>query len=429
MHRSLYSCAVALTLVAACKPHPKPPAPGDTTAVDTTVTPSPGESAAVDSTGLTPEPDSAGMWNYDDLDTVRQDSSQHATIAYPLNLAETVVVVDTAVDTTTDSGYTWVTHTETRVTTATDTAVTVLAVDTIAVPEPPVATGAPYGEFGLYADNQHLKAYSAAFTMAQSSVAPSAVCSRVSAARSGHLTLVMTIGAGAHSQYLSGGKFDLSKWKTIVAKYNTATNRNCIAAGVSDGTILANIMMDEPEHSSWGGVMTKPLLDQMAVFLKNYFPTLPVGVGHGPPAYFNFHPEQTYTKLDFAYYQYSSGVRWKGHFDRGDVEGWRNGALAQAAKDHVQPAFGMNVLDGGLPDRDGNYNCSGTNQYGVGTYFPTCRMTPDQVRTYGGKLLGYGCYLNQWRWDDDYNRMSAVQSAFQDLRSKANSTPRTACKL
>src|SRR5690349_1659822 len=128
--RSLLCLAAGLAW--GCAPRPKPTPGGDTVQVDT----------------ATAEPDSSAMWNYEDKDTIRRDSSQHAGVHYPLHLTGTTVVVDTAVDTLTASGYTWVTRTETRITTAIDTAVSVVAVDTIVrpppPPPPPVTMGVPY---------------------------------------------------------------------------------------------------------------------------------------------------------------------------------------------------------------------------------------------------------------------------------------------
>lgn len=404
--------AMIAALFMACQPKSKPAPPPDTTAAP----------SATDTVS-----DTSGMWDYEDSDTIWPDSTMKAHEGARIALS-LQAVVDTLSDTTTANEYIWVTYSQRTISTTIDTAVAVLKVDTIAAP-PPVALGVPYGEFGLFADNKTLKAYTEPFNMSQSSVDPGGVCLRISAARQLKVRLVTTIGAGGHSQYLTGGKFDFPKWKSIVIKYNTSANRTCMASGVSDGTVIGNILMDEPEHSTWGGVVTKATLDDMADYVRGFFPTLPMGIGHGPPAYFNWRTGETFKRLDFVYYQYAYNVQRKNYFTRGDVDNWRKGAMASAAANHATPAFGINPMDGGALDTDGTWNCSSNLQYGKGTDTKRCRMPPDMVIKYGKALAPYGCYFNHWRWDSDYNRISEIKAAFSNVRAAANTAAQHACKL
>jgi hypothetical protein len=98
----------------------------------------------------------------------------------------------------------------------------------------------------------------------------------------GHrLILVMT--GGLSTEYTTNGQFDMTKWKNKMDTYNTEAIRNAVAAAVSDGTVIANQMIDEPETRRWGGNITKATLDEMATYGHNMFPTLPMGLNHGPP--------------------------------------------------------------------------------------------------------------------------------------------------
>ena len=100
--------------------------------------------------------------------------------------------------------------------------------------------------------------------------------------------------------------------------YNTSAIRNAIAAGVSDGTIIGNMLIDEPETQAVGRDHRQAVIDQMASYAKNIFPTLPMGLNDGPPGY-KWHTEQTYKVLDYVLYQYN---RW---VTTGNVDAWRDG--------------------------------------------------------------------------------------------------------
>ena len=93
-----------------------------------------------------------------------------------------------------------------------------------------------------------------------------------------------------------------------IDQYNTGPIRAAIAAGVADGTVLGNSLMDEPEHRKWGGVMTKPLLDSMAAYARRYFPTLPMGPSHGPNGYYQWRPNERYRVVDYVLNQYNYWV-------------------------------------------------------------------------------------------------------------------------
>jgi hypothetical protein len=164
------------------------------------------------------------------------------------------------------------------------------------------------------------------------------------------------------------------------------------------------------------------MIDQMAAYVKSIFPTLPVGVNHGPPGYSWRSPER-YTKVDYVVYQYAHWVT------NGDVVAWRDAVLAQAARDGVKPGLSLNILNGGAQDRDdGMYDCTGLGQGGLGTRFPNCWMTPDQVRDWGLALAPYACVMLMWQFDATYMSNSANLEAFQAIAALAASKPRPRCK-
>lgn len=279
-------------------------------------------------------------------------------------------------------------------------------------------SGIPFGPFGLWTTATSVEWGPKPFTGSHNFTSASNIITQISAARNMGQRLLLAMTGGPSKNYLTNGKFDLSKWKNKMNSFNTTAIRNAVAAGVADGTIIGNAVMDEPETKQWGGVMTKPLLDQMGAYVKNIFPTLPVGVNHGPPAY-KWRSTERYTKLDYVLYQYA----W--YITSGNVGAWRDAVLARAKYEGVTPAFSLNLLNGGVQDRSGTYDCAGTG--GLGLKFPNCRMTPDQVRNYG-KALAVGCALTLWRYDDKFMAKSTNVDAFKYVASAANAMTRKACK-
>ena len=158
--------------------------------------------------------------------------------------------------------------------------------------------------------------------------------------------------------------------------------------------------------------MTKARVDSLCGYVKQMFPTLPAGVQHRHDI---FEPTKSYRVCDFVASQYSSRV--------GDVTAFRNAGLAMAKRDGHAILFSLNILNGGLQDKDGTYDCTGEGQAGRGTYSPNCRMTSQQVREVGSILGPAGCGFLMWRYDDTFMADPANQQAFRDVGAKLASTP------
>jgi hypothetical protein len=230
---------------------------------------------------------------------------------------------------------------------------------------------------------------------------------------------------GSHEQYKTNGAFDLVKWQAVMNRYNTPEIRAAVAAGVADGTIIGNSVMDEPFQAdgmdddpakSWGpaGTLTRERVDGLCAYVKTIFPTLAVGVFHNP---IDFQPENPYRVCQFLVVQYATR--------RGDVTRWRDEALRLTSRDGMVVIFAMNLLDGGTQDKDGVYDCAGTG--GLGTYQPNCRMTPEQIRAYG-KLLGpAGCAMLSWKYDAEFMSRPENQAAFSEIAIDLSRLPRVQC--
>ena len=140
---------------------------------------------------------------------------------------------------------------------ATDAAAPVESIETALAS----TNGVPFGAFGLWSSSGNTLWGPKPLTNAQNCVAPSYIVRLISAARSQGQSLLLQMTCADPSEFKSGGKFDLNKWKSRMNQFNTSTIRNAIAAGVSDGTVIGNSMFDEPERSASWGTMTKAVIE------------------------------------------------------------------------------------------------------------------------------------------------------------------------
>jgi hypothetical protein len=286
----------------------------------------------------------------------------------------------------------------------------------------PSELGVPFGPFAFWSTSTTIKWGPAPLTASIGANSPGGIVTQIAAARTMGHKLVLCMAGCAHAPVTTNNAFDLAKWKAVIATYNTAAIRSAVAAGVSDGTVIGNSLIDEPEHSSWGGVPTKPMLDAMATYAKQYFPTLPMGVQMGGQASYTWRTAERFRVVDFTINQYS----WR--LFSGDAAAYRAKVLAQAALEGVTPAFSLNILAGGVPDNDGTYDCTGAGQAGIGVNGTNCRMTATQLRDFGRALGPSGCVLTMWTYDANFFGRSDNQQAFRDVASTLATAPRKACR-
>jgi len=279
-------------------------------------------------------------------------------------------------------------------------------------------SGRSFGPQGLWSSYTSVKWGPLPFSGSSNSTDPNGIVKQINAARQMKQRLLLAMTGIAAKDLLTNGKFDISKWKKRMNSFNTSTIRSAVANAVSDGTVVGNTLIDEPETKKWGGNITKSMIDDMAAYAKNIFPTLPMGILVGAPAY-RWRTSERYRKLDWVVYSY----KW--WITSGNVTSWRNAVLDQARIDGVTPAFSLNILDGGVPDRSGSWDCPGS---GKGTYAPNCRMTADQLRSWGQALVGYGCQMHLWRFDYAFVSKSTNLDALKNLASKARSLTPRSCK-
>jgi len=250
-----------------------------------------------------------------------------------------------------------------------------------------VHIGLPLAPENLWRDSAQLRWGPGPFNAAFNYNDPAWLVKEIDGARRMNMRLVLNLTGGKHERYISNGKFDLAKWEARMQEYNTPEIKAAIAAGVADGTIIMNSVMDEPNVKDWGGVMTKALLDQMAASVKQMFPTLKTAVA----LRYDWHPEERFRVIDVIVTMYAW---WKG-----DVTKFRDEALAMGKRDGVAVMFSLNITDGGIHNWT-TKDCPVPLTGGPGSYEPACRMTPHQVREWGSILGPAGCGLVLYRFDE-----------------------------
>jgi hypothetical protein len=283
------------------------------------------------------------------------------------------------------------------------------------------ATGVPFGPFNAFS-GLSLQPNTEKFTLGLNSISAGQVIDRINTARAKGVKMILAMTGGDHDLYKSviNGvyQFDMAKWKAKMDTYNTPAIKSAVAAAVSDGTVMGNIVMDEPQNTSpdntWGpaNTLNKARVDSMADYVRAMFPTMPIGVTQD----YSVWADQSYKKLDFTISQY--------RFSKGEITAYRDGALALSARDGHAIIFSLNILDGGFRIS----GCPIPETGGVGTSGLNCRMTPQQVRDYARVLGPAGCALLMWRYESAYMAAPENQAAFQDVASMLSSAPRKSCR-
>jgi hypothetical protein len=263
-------------------------------------------------------------------------------------------------------------------------------------------SGVPYGPFGLWGTSSTTPVMNPGpFSMSINADGPDGIATRINSARALGQKLVLAMTDGNHSRYITDGSFDWAKWKARQDLFKTTTIKTAVAAGLADGTILGANVMDEPQHTSWNGSVSKPMLDQMAAYVKSIFPNLPVGVSVRS----DWRPAERYKVIDFIVTQYGANF--------GSVTAWRDNALAFAAQDGVRVVFSINILNGGAGFNE--TSCPIPPTGGPGLSSGRCRMGADQVRQFGTTLGSAGSGLFMWQYDSAFMADPANVQAFKDV--------------
>ena len=290
-------------------------------------------------------------------------------------------------------------------------------------PGGPPYTGVHFGMFRLWKDPTTIAWGPAPFTMSFNSINPDGIVDHIKAARANGLVLLLGMSTG--HRFTTDGKFDMKKWEARMNGFRTPEIQAAVAEGVRNGTIMGNAVLDEPNTKKWGGVLDKPMVDRMCAYVRDIFPTLPQGL----PVVHWWRPNESYKVCDFiidqwAWWQGPNGAG-EGSYT-GNIEAWRDAALAQAKKEGIAIAFSMNVINGGIQSW-ATKECPIPKTGGHGTRVPACQMTADQVREWGLTLGPLGCAMFVWWYDPVFMSKQANVDAIRDISAKLAKTPGRSC--
>jgi hypothetical protein len=251
------------------------------------------------------------------------------------------------------------------------------------------AGGIPFGTFA-----HPTTGLGARYNGAKQNIAPEVLLRDLAdiKANGGRITLMM---AGNPQYYVDGaGHFNLSMWKARIDRYKGVN----FSSYVSDGTIIAHYLIDEPnDPANWNGVPVPPsVLEEMAKYSKQLWPTMATVV-RVEPAYLG----SNHQYLDAAWAQYLSR--------RGDATDYIRKNVADAQARGLGLVVGLNILMGGNPN--------------------ATPMTASEVESFGSALLSstYPCAFISWQYNAAYLSSSDIGSAMDALRNKAENRSTRSC--
>jgi hypothetical protein len=197
--------------------------------------------------------------------------------------------------------------------------------------------------------------------------------------------------------------FSMTKWKARVDRFRAVD----LSSYIADGTISGHFVLDEPnDRTNWNGHPVPPAqVEEMAKYSKEIWPTLPAIVRAFPDY------------LKGVQYQYLDAVRVQYLARFGDLDEFISKHLAVARELGLNVMGGLNMLNGGGED-------SGMPSYSEGKR----AMSPDQLRTFGGRYLREDlCGFILWWHNDDYLSQPGVMAALAELTQQARERPKKSC--
>ncbi|HJR17275.1 MAG TPA: hypothetical protein VJ808_10520, partial [Gemmatimonadales bacterium] len=192
--------------------------------------------------------------------------------------------------------------------------------------------------------------------------------------------------------------FSMSKWKNRLEMFRSIDFNSYI----TDGTIVAHYLMDEPnDPSNWGGTPVPPsTVEAMAKYSKQLWPNLPTVV----------RAEASYLATWSGTFIYLDGAWAQWVARKGDPLAFTTRNVADAKKKGLSLVVGLNVAKGNFGSR----------------------LTASQIKTAGSALLSssYPCAFISWEWDGEqtYLATTAVRDAMKILRAKAQNRSTRTCR-
>jgi hypothetical protein len=255
------------------------------------------------------------------------------------------------------------------------------------------STGIPFGTSSL-PDNMYGPVYTGGHVNPQQ---PENLLPRLAVIRAAGARVVLALAGGPNNFTNPDGTFNFDLWKARVERFSGID----FASYISDGTVLAHYLVDQPNCSAcWGSqAISQATVEAMAQHSKSIWPTMAT-VARADPTWLEAYSGQ-YVYLDAGWAQYVNR--------KGDVNAYLAANLAAAQAEGLGLVVGLNLLDGG-PNG--------------------AQMSAKQVKAWGSTLLAsaYPCGFISWKYDAGYFSRPDIQSALEFLSSKARRHAPSSCE-
>lgn len=290
----------------------------------------------------------------------------------------------------------------------------------VASPDLPVVhRGIPLGPPKLPED-----LYGGVFTGTKLAVTPASAVADLNDARAKSMRVfVILVGAQRHYKR-SDGTFDVELWKSLVDEFRGIE----LDEFVEDGTIVAHQLISEAKaRSQWGGtVIANNVLDEMARYSKEVWPTMPT-VLRTDPSELEEHAAAFGAPWPGWRWRYLDAASARYLVRKGAVEVFAADEQASAHRQRLALVAGLNVFSGG----DGS---SGIESPRSGRW----AMSQAELRRYGSTMLlrTTACAFEMWRYetpgsafeDFEYFRRPEISEAVAELAAIAARLPPRPCR-
>lgn len=262
------------------------------------------------------------------------------------------------------------------------------------------AAGIPFGLFGMMGRD-----LVDPFTSAMQRAQPESILDDLAAAKARNAHIVVNF-TGSPAKFLDGsGHFNLDMWKAKMDRFRPMAAQ--LNEYVSDGTILAVMIVDEPfARKRWGGeTIPMATVDEMAEYSKSLFPDLPTAVRAAPSELKGYQ----WRWLDVAWAQYTAR--------KGPISEYVTGEVSGAKAEGLGLIVGLNISKGG----DGSSGFGSADESG---------MSGEEILRYGHALLDspYPCAFISWDNRPAVINRPDVAAALKELAAAAQAHPTASCR-
>jgi hypothetical protein len=264
---------------------------------------------------------------------------------------------------------------------------------------PPLAIrysgGMPYGLFVLPTAELGSD-FNATMVNARVWLRRGSVLTELAAAKARGGKVIMNLTGGRLKYLDEDGHFSLTKWKHAADAFRTIA----FTSYITDGTIIAHYLIDEPnDATNWGGVPVPPAtVEEMARYSKQIWPSMAT-VARTEPTYLA-QWSGSFRYLDAAWAQYAAR--------KGDPVDFIKRNVTDAQRKGLALVTGLNILMGDFRES----------------------MSPSMIKSAGSALLSssYPCAFISWQYDADYLATPGVRDALRYLRGKALQRTYKSCR-